>query len=172
MDMGSNINGRRNFLMQVALYSGGLFLNSKIVASNSVRIKNESTTGKYTFDKTIPREVLENFLARSLHMLQLSESKEFDEDMRMIKNVGAKHIGRVAAIWWDSNSNTDIENHFKRAKEAAVRLHRMDPEIMLQSCIFETVGKGINNIPMSAWIFEEFMGDIYLYLKKTLKISC
>jgi len=156
MDLKYNINGRRSFLRNVALCSGGLFLNSKIVVSNSSGIKNEPATGKYTFDKTISREVLENYLSRSLHMLQLSESKQFDEDLRMIRNVGAKHIGRVAAIWWDSNSKADIENHFKLAKEAAVRLHKMDPEMMLQSCIFETVGKGINNIPIPEWIFEEF----------------
>ena len=39
-----------------------------------------------------------------------------------------------------------------RAGDAAPeRLHKMDPELMLQAAIFETVGKGMNEIPIPAW---------------------
>lgn len=116
----------------------------------------EAAGGKYAFDGMISRDVLENYLARSLLMLALSESKQFDEDLRLIKNVGAKHIGRVAAIWWAGDTKVDIESHFAHARTAAERLHKMDPELMLQACIFETVSKDVSQIPIPAWVFEEF----------------
>jgi len=124
--------------------------------SVSVVAADTASGGKYAFDGKISREVLENYLARSLHMLGLADSRQFDEDLRMIKNVGAKHIGRVAAIWWSGDVKVDVEAHFANAKKAAERLHKMDPELMLQACIFETVSKGINEIPIPAWVFEEF----------------
>jgi len=122
----------------------------------SVQAGDAVAGGEYSFDGKISREVLENYLARSLHMLCLAESQRFEEDLRMIKNVGAKHIGRVTSIWWDSNREVDIETHFAHSKTAAERLHKMEPELMLQACIFETVGKGMNGIFIPAWVFEEF----------------
>lgn len=127
-----------------------------IGVSASALAVDPTAGGKYTFDGTISREVLENYLARSLHMLALADSKQFDEDLRLIKNVGAKHIGRVAAIWWSGDVTVDIEAHFANAKQAAARLHQLDPELMLQAGIFETVSKGINAIPVPAWVFAEF----------------
>ena len=107
--------------------------------SASVHAGDAASGGKYAFDGKISRGVLENYLARSLHMLALADSKQFDEDLRMIKNVGAKQIGRVACIWWSGDVKVDVEAHFATAKTAADRLHKMDPELMLQACIFETV---------------------------------
>jgi hypothetical protein len=127
-----------------------------IVAGASVHAGDAGSDARYAFDGSISREVLENYLARSLHMLGLAQSKQFDEDLRMIKNVGAKHLGRVAAFWWAGDRTLDIEKHFARSRKAAERLHAMDPEVMLQACIFETVSKGINGIPVPAWVFEEF----------------
>ena len=90
-----------------------------ISASLTAHAGNAETGGKYAFDGKISREVLENYLARSLHMLGLADSKQFDEDLRMIKNVGAKQIGRVAGIWWSGDVKVDVEAHFARAKTAA-----------------------------------------------------
>jgi len=127
-----------------------------IGVSASVLAGETAAGGKYAFDSTISRAVLENYLARSLHMLGLADSKQFDEDLRLIKNVGAKQIDRVAAIWWSGDVKVDIEAHFANAKQPAERLHQLDPELMLQAGIFETVSQGINAIPVPAWMFEEF----------------
>jgi hypothetical protein len=111
---------------------------------------------KYTFDGAISREVLENYLARNLNMLGLSESTQLAEDIRMIKNVGAKFLGRVALVWWDDNNKTDIEKHFSKAGEVARMLHKEDPELLLEASVLETVSPGIDAIPIPAWVFEEF----------------
>lgn len=115
--------------------------------------------GPYYFDGPISRAVLERYLARSLHMLGLADSKQLEEDLRMIKHVGAKHIGRVAAIWWSNPAGketgvADIEAHFEQAKKVAALLHQTGPDLMLQACIFETVSPGIQKIPIPAWAFE------------------
>jgi len=90
-----------------------------IGVSASVHVDDTASGRKYGFDGKISREVLENYLARSLHMLALADSQQFDEDLRLIKNVGAKHIGHVAAIWWSGDVKVDIEAHFANAKTAA-----------------------------------------------------
>jgi hypothetical protein len=154
------VNPRRNFLKQSTLILGGLLISPSIFASKDSKISsaalNKKTGKNYCFDGKISREVLENYLSRSFHMLQLTGSQQLDEDIRMIKNVGAKHIGRVAAIWWSADTKVDMDEHFGEAKILADRLLKIDPEFMLQACIFETVGKGINTIPVPAWVFEEF----------------
>ena len=117
---------------------------------------NPAAKGKYYFDGKISREVLENYLARNLNMLALSDSAQFDEDLRMIRNVGAKFIGRVALVWWAGEVRTDIEAHYRGAGKAARLLHKQDPELLLEACVFETVGPGIDAIPIPGWVFEEF----------------
>lgn len=117
---------------------GRIIIMLAISLSASVHAGDSASGEEYAFDGKISREVLENYLARSLHMLGLADSKQFHEDLRMIKNVGAKQIGRVAGIWWAADVKVGIEAHFARAKTVAERLHKMDPELMLQACIFET----------------------------------
>ncbi|HUT35196.1 MAG TPA: hypothetical protein VNE39_17025 [Planctomycetota bacterium] len=111
---------------------------------------------RYHFDGTISREVLESYLARSLNMLGLSGSTQLAEDVRMIKNVGAKFIGRVALIWWEGDVEVDIETHFSKARELAQMLHKEDPEMLLEAGVFETVSAGMDTIPIPAWVFAEF----------------
>jgi hypothetical protein len=149
---------RRGFIRQASLGMGGLLLTPEIIASSGsyYTFNDVPSVNKFSFNGSISREVLENFLSRSLHMLMLSDSKQFDVDLRMIKNTGAKHIGRVAAIWWASDVQVDIEKHFMQAKKVAEKLLKQDSELMLQASIFETVSKGMNNIAMPAWVFEEF----------------
>jgi hypothetical protein len=112
--------------------------------------------GKYTFDGKISREVLENYLARNLNMLGLSASPELAEDMRMIRNTGAKFLGRVACDWWGAENKSNIETNYAKARETARLLHEQDPELLLEACVFETVGPGIDAAPIPAWVFEEF----------------
>lgn len=73
--------------------------------------------------------------------------------MRMLKNEGAKFIGRAAFAW----SETDEEEHFRVAKERAARAHEADPDFVLQACVFECITKAfIDTVPVPAWVFEAF----------------
>ena len=107
----------------------------------------------YSFDGRISREVLENYLARSITMAELSHSQCFGDDLRMIRNIRPKFIGRFAFLWGHPG---DDEAYFRDVKAAADRIHEADPGIVLQSCIFEAIFTGVDKVPVPAWVFEEF----------------
>jgi len=54
----------------------------------------------YRFDGKISREVLENYLSRSITMTEIYRSPgNLDDDIRMLKNIGAKFAGRTIYLW-------------------------------------------------------------------------
>jgi hypothetical protein len=56
--------------------------------------------GNYRFDGKISREVLENYLSRSITMTEIYRSPgNLDDDIRMLKNIGAKFGGRTIYLW-------------------------------------------------------------------------
>ncbi len=129
-----------------------------ISASLTAHAGDAETGGKYAFDGKISREVLENYLARSLNMLNLDveDDTALEEDLRMVKNVGAKHLGFVTLIWFAGDTKVDVEEHFRKATAVADKVHRMDPEIMLQAGVFETISAAADSIPIPEWVFREY----------------
>lgn len=107
----------------------------------------------YTFDTTIEKEVLENYLSRSVTAAFLVHTKTLEDDLRAIKNMGVKFIGRASGIW---KPDADDEEHFKQSKYLTDRVHEVDPEIILQSCIFEIVYREVENFKIPAYVFEAF----------------
>ena len=82
----------------------------------------------------------------------------------------AKFIGRTAYAW---DVPRDDNAHFALAAQRATQVHDVDPDIILQCCIFETAysayatetadrvamgfsGAGVEQIPVPAWVFEAF----------------
>lgn len=112
----------------------------------------------FSFDGSISREVLNNYLSHAVTHTGLGEdcfspSQTFEDDLRMLKNEGAKFIGRAAFAW----SATREENHQKVVRERAARAHEVDPEFILQACVFECITKSfIDTVPIPAWVFEDF----------------
>lgn len=127
----------------------------------------------YFFNGSIPKDVLDNYLSRSIHYCGLTAgspegaSPSFNDDLRVIKKVGAKYISRAAFAW---DVPQDDNAHFELAKKRAQIIHRVDPEIMLEADIFETVysanapeakkrtfsTNGVENIEIPAFAFKEF----------------
>ena len=54
----------------------------------------------FTFDGNISREVLENYLSRSVTAAGLYESKTLEDDLRAIREMGVKFLGRASGIWY------------------------------------------------------------------------
>src|SRR5271167_3903087 len=55
---------------------------------------------RYHFDGTISREVLDNYLSRSISMEGLLNGRgDLDDNIRMLKSTGAKFIGRSLCLW-------------------------------------------------------------------------
>ena len=112
----------------------------------------------YRFDGSISQEVLENYLSHAvthtgLGMDNFAPSQTFEDDVRMLLHEGAKYIGRAGLIW----EGTPEEEHFAICRERAEYIHKLDPDIILQGCIFEYIEKcQVDVLPIPAWVFEEF----------------
>ncbi|HKK61864.1 MAG TPA: hypothetical protein VJ951_04855, partial [Bacteroidales bacterium] len=113
----------------------------------------------------IPRNVLESYLSRAITQGNFcqppSGDPEFEVNLRMLQNIGAKFIGRAAFVW--TPDKTDDE-HFEIVSARAQQAHNADPDFLLQCCIFEAVFKsdneltnfGVDQIKIPDFVFEEF----------------
>lgn len=107
----------------------------------------------YTFDTSISKEVLENYLSRSVTAAGLYESKTLQDDLRAIGSLGVKFLGRASGIWYMTEED---EEHFARSKKLAQKVHALDPEIILQACIFETIVERVEEILIPPYVFQAF----------------
>lgn len=108
----------------------------------------------YEFDKSISRRTLENYLSRAITMEGLLNGRgDLDDNIRMLKSIGAKFIGRSLCLW---GGEANLMQNLERAKQQAPRVHAADPEIVLQSCIFEIVTTQANQVRIPDWAFEAF----------------
>ncbi|MDB4920672.1 hypothetical protein [Mucilaginibacter sp.] len=116
------------------------------------RVKTEGTkNADYSFNETISRKVLENYLDRSITMQSLLVGKgNFDDNLRMIKNIGAKFIGRSVCQWGEE---AEIPQNLLREKELAEKVHKSDKDIILQACIFEIVTNQVEKLAIPDWAF-------------------
>jgi alpha-L-fucosidase 2 len=118
----------------------------------------------YHFDGTISREVLENYLDRSVTMAYFlvtgkpEGNREYlyrDDDVRLIRNIGAKFIGR-AIYRWNGESRLNDPNFWKDAKALIAKVHAFDPDVIFQGCLFETISTDVNRVKIPAWVFQDF----------------
>jgi hypothetical protein len=110
----------------------------------------------YRFDGEISREVLENYLSRSITMAQLYRSPgNLDDDIRMLKNIGAKFVGRTISLWGDE-ARIANPKFLAQGQELATRIHQNDPDVVLQAAEFEIVTEGVGKVPVPDWVFHEF----------------
>ena len=107
----------------------------------------------YTFDTTIEKEVLENYLSRSATAAFFIHTRTLEDDLRAIKNMGIKFIGRASGIW---EPDPDDEEHYRKSAYLADRVHEVDPEIILQACVFEIAYKQMEQFKIPASVFEAF----------------
>ncbi|MEG1427067.1 MAG: hypothetical protein RSC76_05200 [Oscillospiraceae bacterium] len=107
----------------------------------------------YTFDRNISREVLENYLSRSVTAAGLFESETLEDDLRVIRKLGVKFLGRASGIWYMPQKD---EEHFAMTKALAEKVHQVDPEIILQACVFEWVTENMETVQIPEHVFADF----------------
>lgn len=117
----------------------------------------------FQFEASMSKEVLRSFASRAithqgLCVVGTSPDPIFEEDLRMVCNMGAKYIGRAAFYSWSGNMTAEqIDTHYRLAKERAAAVHAVDPEIILQAGIFEIAyEQTVNNTVIPAQVFEIF----------------
>jgi len=123
------------------------FAKTGVVTPPFVRTKKQD----YKFDGAISRKVLENYLDRSITMQSLLIGKgDFDDNLRMIKNIDAKFIGRSVCQWGEEAA---IPKNLLMEKDLSAKVHASDPEVILQACIFEIVTPEVEQLPIPEWAF-------------------
>ena len=128
-----------------------------VITVNSVELKSEPTyarSGGYQFDGTLSRQVLENYLSRSITMEGLLNGRgDLGDNIRMLKSAGAKYIGRALCLW---GAEANFLNNIQRAREEIPQVLAADPEMILEACVFETVSSRVNQIAIPSWVFTAF----------------
>jgi hypothetical protein len=108
----------------------------------------------YQFDGAISREVLENYLSRSITMEGLLNGRgDLDDNIRMLKGIGAKFIGRSLCLW---GGESNFLNNLERARQQVPRVRNADPDMILQACVFEIVSTQVEQVPVPDWVFAAF----------------
>ena len=132
--------------------------------SCSFNTQDKRGSDKYKFDKNgISREVLENYLEKSITMVYFlspnhSTSEPMrtfpysDDDIRMIKNIGAKFLGRTF-YRWGMESRLNEADYFNTAAKRVKQMHEYDPDIVFQACLFEIVTTEVNEVAIPEWVF-------------------
>jgi hypothetical protein len=108
---------------------------------------------RYEFDRIISREVLGNYLSRSISMEGLLNGRgDLNDDIRMLTFTGAKYIGRSICLW---GGEADLVQNFERARQQLPQVRAADPEMLLEACIFEIVTTEVERVTVPDWAFAE-----------------
>ncbi|WP_431209837.1 hypothetical protein ACQ86N_27480 [Puia sp. P3] len=106
----------------------------------------------YRFDGKISREVLDNYLNRSISIEGLLNGRgDLEDNIRMLDHVGAKFIGRSICLW---GREGQLLANFARARVQVPRVLAGDPDRILEACIFEIVTKQVDSVPVPGWAFK------------------
>jgi hypothetical protein len=117
-------------------------------------VSAETHKRDYKFDGSISRHVLENYLSRSITMMDLlSGVGNVDDNIRMLINIEAKYAGRALYVWGSESRQPGMLN---MAREIARKIHAKDPEMILQAGIYEIITTDVEKVPVPDWVFEEF----------------
>jgi hypothetical protein len=140
-------------LMAACLAAGLSFGGQYAVAAETPSVQTTARPRDYHFDKTISREVLENYLSRSISMEGVFNGRgDLDDNIRMLKSIGAKYIGRSLCLW---GAKANFLRNIERAKEQVPKMLAADPEMILEACVFETVSPRVEQIAVPDWVFTD-----------------
>lgn len=130
----------------VALYLLGGLLAMSTPAADAAR--------SYDFDGGISRPVLESYLSRATTMMDLLSGKgDEDDNIRMLRDIGAKFAGRAVYRW---GSEADLPALLQTAADNARKVHAAIPDMILQGAVFEIVTTQVEKLPVPAFVLEEF----------------
>jgi hypothetical protein len=115
----------------------------------------QTTPRDYRFDGSISLPVLQNYLSRAIHMGRLCQGTEgnTEDNIRMVKTIGAKYLGRVIVIFGKENT---IPQRLQTTRIIGAQIHAIDPDIILEGGVFEYASTEVNTLPIPAYVFQEF----------------
>lgn len=144
---------RRQFLTQSSAVAALAFADM----ASAVGMASPHPNGRrsdYRFNKTVSRDVLENYLTRSITMEGLLNGRgDLNDNIRMLKQTGARYIGRSLCLW---GRESELTQKLSAAAKQVPRVRAADPEMILEACIFEIVTTQVEAVPVPDWVFTAF----------------
>src|SRR3984957_17223535 len=149
----------RQFLSPGGFLEKRRFLISSLAASflavadgsSSLSFASAPPIRDYSFDRTISRNVLDNFLSRSITMQSLFAGRgNLDDDLRMLTSIDAKFIGRSLCLW---GGEAGLLGNLEKAKQQVRVAVKADPEMLFEACIFEIVTTQLEQVAVPDWAF-------------------
>ena len=108
----------------------------------------------FSFNGSISEKVLGNYLSRSLQLVMFGKDLSLaDEYVRVIVSTGAKLVIRSYTPWSSNGEEYQYIGNFKSVIDQA---HGLDPDIIFEASIYETVSKGVNEILIPKDVLEAF----------------
>jgi hypothetical protein len=136
---------RRRFL------TSSLALSALALTQKAFSDFQPSRPRTYDFQRTMSREVLDNYLSRAISMEGLLNGRgDLGDDIRMLSRIGAKYVGRSICLW---GREANLLQNFARAKQQLPQVHAADPDMILEACMFEIVTTEVEQIPVPEWAF-------------------
>lgn len=145
-----------------------IFLTTFIQRDNKLGPKEKTASTfirDYHFGNgVIKRNVLESYLSRAITMAEFCTGDPFpvdgpysykQDDIRMLRNIGAKFIGRSIYLWGHENKAGD-PRFWQEAKQMIDKMHGYDNQIIFQAGIFEIITTQVNKVKIPSWVFKAF----------------
>ncbi|MDB6129804.1 MAG: hypothetical protein JWM04_911 [Verrucomicrobiales bacterium] len=117
----------------------------------------------FHFDGAMSRQVLENYLDRSISYTELLHDDLKDplnkrgvapqDNIRFLLATKAKFIGRSLMLW---GRETNMPAFLERARPFIEYLHERDPEMIFQAAAFEIVTKNVEGLAIPKEVFVAF----------------
>ena len=121
----------------------------------------QKTEDPYAFNGKISQQVLDNYLSRAITMAEFLTVDPYcidgnypdkQADIDLIKNTGAKFIGR-AIYRWGHEEVLNEPAFWDGAKSLIDQVHAFDPDIIFQAGVFEAVYRNVEQVPVPEWVF-------------------
>lgn len=120
----------------------------------TARLCAQTTPRDYCFDGSISLPVLQNYLSRAIHMGRLGVGVgNTDDNIRMVKSIGAKYLGRVIVIF---GKESTLPQRLQTTRTIGAQIHANDPDVILEGGIFEYVSTQATTLPIPAYVFQQF----------------
>ena len=97
------------------------------------------------------REVLENYLSRSITMSgMMNGAGDLNDNVSMLKRIGAQYLGRSICLW---GGESQLLANFERARRQMPLARTILPGAIFEACIFEIVSTEVEQVPVPEWAF-------------------
>jgi hypothetical protein len=123
-----------------------------------------SRAQNYNFNGKISREVLDNYLDRSITMQDQSDIEgsqmltevERLKNITMLNDIGAKFVGRIAGWWENGYGQVNHDNFFSKCSLNVANIKANDPTVICQAAVFEYVSVTVTTFNIPAYVFQDF----------------